>query len=167
MHELNADIAGYLVERIPIRRAVGERFADGHRPVDELFRRGQERDGDAVAGEIAQREGRFETGDAAAGDYDSKWGGLLRFIRQDYGVILTPPAGQLRTFASENYVDRWPARTIRRPVTVHARIRIQCALCPGVQVSNPRWSRRRSSLGPAISSVMPPMIMRLQPVREP
>jgi hypothetical protein len=53
--------------------AVGKRLADGHRPVDELFRRGQECGGDAVAGELAQREGRLEASDAAAGDYDSEW----------------------------------------------------------------------------------------------
>ena len=163
--ELNADVTGYLVERIPIRRAVGKRLADGHRPVDELFRGGQERGGDAVAGEIAQREGRLETGDAAAGDYDSEWGVITRVhtarLRRD-----SPPASRAAPNRCFGKLRRPRGETIRRPVTVNARIRIQCALCPGVQVSNPRCSSRRSSLGLVISSVMPAMIT-LQPVREP
>ncbi len=56
--------------------ALGKRFADGHRPVDELLRRGQERGGDAVAGELAQREGRLAGGcrrDHVQVRNDAKW----------------------------------------------------------------------------------------------
>jgi len=48
------------------------RLLDSERPVDELVIRGDQREVDAVTGELANRQRRLQTGDAAAGDHDTE-----------------------------------------------------------------------------------------------
>jgi hypothetical protein len=50
------------------RAPAAERLADRHRPVDELVLRREQRQLDAVTGQVAQGQQRLEPGDATAGD---------------------------------------------------------------------------------------------------
>ena len=57
-----------------LRAPAAERLADGHRAIDEVHLRGQQRALDAVAGEVARRKQRLQAGDAATGDQDPQRG---------------------------------------------------------------------------------------------
>lgn len=61
---------------MPACRPAGERLAYGHRAVDELRLRRDERHGDTVAGEVAQGERGLQPGDATADDQHAEriWG---------------------------------------------------------------------------------------------
>ena len=70
--EARAQVPGNGVEAVTLRMPARERLCDRHRPVDELFLRGQQRALDAFAGQVTQREQRLQSGDATAGDQDPK-----------------------------------------------------------------------------------------------
>ena len=67
---LEVKVARDRVERVAAGDRERERVGDADRPVRELVVGGEQRDGDALAGEIAQREGGFQAGRAGAGDQD-------------------------------------------------------------------------------------------------
>ena len=65
-------VGGDLSERIAARFAPAEWLRDGDRAVHELPIGAEQRDLDAVAGELAQREQDLQRRDAAAGNEDAQ-----------------------------------------------------------------------------------------------
>ena len=70
--EPGANVARDVGHRVARRLPAGERLGDLHRAVREVALRIGERELDAVAGERAELEERFDARDAAAGDEDAK-----------------------------------------------------------------------------------------------
>ena len=68
--QLGADVVRDLSELVPPRRSKRERFAHGHRPVDELAVGRDERDRNGLPGKRTECERRFQRGHASAGDDD-------------------------------------------------------------------------------------------------
>ena len=70
-HELGAEVADDLGERVVGGVAEAEGLGDLQRSVDEVRLGGEQRHADAVARQLAEGNERFERGDAAAGDHDA------------------------------------------------------------------------------------------------
>ncbi len=68
--DLGAEVGGDRGEIDVTRAGDRERLGDGHRAVAKLALGREQRDGDAIAGQRAQRHHRLERRDAAAGDHD-------------------------------------------------------------------------------------------------
>ena len=69
-HELGAELANHVRQRMVRRVAEAERLGHRQRPVHEVRLGSEQGDADAIAGQLAQRDQRLEGGDAAAGDHD-------------------------------------------------------------------------------------------------
>ena len=70
-HELGAEVADDLGERVVGGVAEAEGLGDFQRSVHEVRLGGEQRHADAVARQLAEGDERLEGGDAAAGDHDA------------------------------------------------------------------------------------------------
>ena len=71
-HELGAEVADDLGERVMGGVAEAEGLGDRQRSVDEVRVGGEQRHADAVARKLTESDQRLEGGDAAAGDHDAR-----------------------------------------------------------------------------------------------
>ena len=71
-HELGAEVADDLGERVVGGVAEAEGLGDLQRSVDEVRLGGEQRHADAVARKLTESDQRLEGGDAAAGDHDAR-----------------------------------------------------------------------------------------------